>query len=74
MDKYNLKVKNIHKKCDACGGDILIDKLGFGGCSNCGCQNSDAALEKPDYPYSDNFVSLNNAKQLYSEGTDKAKF
>lgn len=68
MDKDNLKDKNIHKKCDVCGQDILIDKLGFGSCANCGWQNSDAALERPDYPYLDNFVSLNNAKQLYSEG------
>lgn len=68
MVKDNLKDKNIHKKCDVCGRDILIDKLGFGGCSNCGWQNSSAALGRPDYPYLDNFVSLNNAKQLYSEG------
>lgn len=68
MDKDNLQDKNIHKKCDVCGQDILIDKLGFGGCLNCGWQNSDAALERPDYPNLDNFVSLNNAKKLYREG------
>lgn len=68
MDKENLEDKIIHKKCDVCGQYILIDKLGFGSCANCGWQNSDAALERPDYPYLDNFVSLNNAKQLYSEG------
>lgn len=68
MKKDNSHEKNISKNCDLCGRPILVDQYGFGSCSNCGWKNSDAAVEKPDYPYLGNFLSLNNAKKLYSEG------
>lgn len=68
MKKDNLHDKNIIKKCDVCVHDIWVDQFGFGSCSNCGWENSSSALENPDYPYVDNFLSFNNAKMLYSEG------
>ncbi len=51
MKKDNSHEKNIHKKCDLCGNDILIDQYRWGSCSRCGWENSEAALENPDYPY-----------------------
>ena len=60
--------KNIPKKCDLCGSEIMIDVYALGSCSYCGWANVEIAIEKPDRVYLPNYVSFDRARQLYAKG------
>ncbi len=53
------------KQCDVCGKDVKIDNWGNGTCKNCGWGNDDNALKYLDAINPPNFVSLNEARNLY---------
>lgn len=53
-------------KCDVCGSEVKIDRLGNGKCKNCGWHNEDSKFTVcANYP---NMVSLEEAKELYRQG------
>jgi hypothetical protein len=59
----------IEKNCDLCGKVIKTDKYGNGKCKVCKWENSTDGTKHPSVANPPNFVSLNDAKKRYSEGT-----
>ena len=55
----------IKKQCDICGNDVNVDNWGNGKCKVCGWHQNDDCLKYPNAVNSPNFVSLNEAKDLY---------
>ena len=55
----------IKKQCDVCRNEIMVDMWGNGKCKVCGWNQNEDSLNYPNAVNSPNFVSLNEAKQLY---------
>lgn len=64
--KKNLLEKNIQKKCAVCKKVYLTSELDLNPCPYCGWYNDSMCEENPDRVIYRNLISLNKAKQLYS--------
>jgi len=62
--------KNILKKCNACGKDVMTDKYGNGRCTHCGWAYDEDAPDFPDDVRYPNIVTLNSAIRLAKEGKE----
>lgn len=60
--------KEYKKKCEVCSQIIDVDIYKQGECPNCGWWNCILNEENPDTIAMPNLISLNKARQLYSEG------
>ncbi len=60
--------KKYEKKCEVCEKTVKVDVYEQGECKNCGWFNCFLNEENPDNVALPNTLSLNRARQLYSEG------
>ena len=68
MENKNIYDEIFDKPCSVCGEIIKKDIYDQGDCPYCKWKNNFLADENPDNVLYPNLISLNKAKQLYSEG------
>ena len=68
MEDKNIYDKIFDDFCEVCGTPMKKDIYKQGKCPNCGWKNHYTNEEHPDSVSCSNLVSLNKAKQLYSQG------